>query len=182
MLYRWDLTAVTFNKVLLARRDPAVLFPAFRMHREASFHRSAKRHFAIRLGIVTRSLKSKHVSRPVTWQSPVHPAAGGDNLFPSRLTRCSSSPFVRWIIYGDGCLHCFAYIPRCTRTYAPWAPDAARAPSGVYAISRYVSAYITTYPARAKGTLASLDADDIKSTDSQQADALRRKFRAKFSS
>lgn len=61
-------------------------------------------------------------------------------------------------------------------------PDAARAPSGVYAISRYVSAYITTYPACAKGTLASLDADDIKSTDSQQADALRRKFRAKFSS
>lgn len=108
MLYRWDLTAVTFNK-LCSRRDPAVLFPAFFMHREVSFHRSAKRHFAIRLGIVTRSLKSKHVSRPVTWQSPVHPAAGGDNLFPSRLTRCSSSPFVRWIIYGDGCLHCFAY-------------------------------------------------------------------------
>jgi len=83
----------------------------------------------------------------------------------------------RWL----SALFC-VYSDARARTYTPWAPDAARAPSGVYAISRYVSAYITTYPACAKGTLASLDADDIKSTDSQQADALRRKFRAKFSS
>lgn len=169
-----------FKQSMTLRRDPAVLFPTFRMYRK--FSSICEKTF--------RDTSWNSDAFPQEWTRIAAcrmtksgaPAAGGDNLFPSRLTRCSSSPFVRWIIYGDGCLHCFAYTQTRAHTYTPWAPDAARAPSGVYAISRYVSAYITTYPACAKGTLASLDADDIKSTDSQQADALRRKFRTKFSS
>lgn len=96
------------------RRDP---LPCILHASWGSSHRSARRHFAIRLRIVTRSLKSEHVSRPIAWQSPVHQQLEVTTYFLRAFPRCSSSPFVRWIIYGDGCLHCFAYTQTRERAH-----------------------------------------------------------------
>lgn len=89
------------------------------MHREVSSHRSAKRHFARRLGTVTRSLKSEkseHVSRPVTWQSPVHQQLEVTTYFLRALPAvpavalCSMNNIWRWLsalfcVYSEARAH-----------------------------------------------------------------------------